>query len=221
MRAVRVCTGFVLVASGALMYAASWQRWSGACGWGQEEGATCGPLQDHRYDFVVPRAPWEPVGDAATLAGLSLLALALAVVVLPAALAGRRPHLVVSVAAVALGLAVADAGLATVRSGIAGQVMSTWGGGLSGALGFLVLPAMLAGLAVVTRGWPLAAAVLLTLASPLVAAFTYAVGPYDAQPWWEAVSGTFTAAAGLCLVMAARGVRRPSASGLSPTPVRT
>ena len=39
------------------------------------------------------------------------------------------------------------------------------------------------------RGWPLAAAIALILAAPLVAAVSYAIGPFDAQPWWEAVPG--------------------------------
>ena len=33
-----------------------------------------------------------------------------------------------------------------------------------------------------------------------MAAFSYAVGPYDARPWWEAVSGLLLVGAGLCLV---------------------
>ena len=57
--------------------------------------------------------------------------------------------------------------------------------------------------AVATRGWTLAAAVCLVLATPLVAAFSYAVGPYDARPWWEGISGLLTATAGLCLLVAA------------------
>lgn len=57
--------------------------------------------------------------------------------------------------------------------------------------------------AATARGWSLAAAVSLILASPLVAAFSYAVGPYDTQPWWEAISGLLTATAGLCLLAAA------------------
>jgi hypothetical protein len=38
---------------------------------------------------------------------------------------------------------------------------------------------------------------------PLVEAVTYGIGPYDSQSWQEAVSGGFTAAAGLCLIVAA------------------
>ena len=67
----------------------------------------------------------------------------------------------------------------------------------------LVPPVLLVRFAVAARGWALAAAVWLVLATPLVAAFSYAVGPYDAQPWWEAISGLLTATAGLCLLGAA------------------
>ena len=69
-------------------------------------------------------------------------------------------------------------------------------------------PVLLVRFAVAARGWTLAAAVWLVLATPLVAAFSYAVGPYDAQPWWEAISGLLTATAGLCLLGAAAFSRR-------------
>ena len=78
-------------ASGALMYTASWQRWAGACRWGDAESNRCLSRQDHLYDFVAPTGPWEPVGDAAQLAGWSLLFLAFAFDLLPWALTGRRP----------------------------------------------------------------------------------------------------------------------------------
>ena len=64
-------------------------------------------------------------------------------------------------------------------------------------------PALLVRFAVAARGWPLAATIWLVLATPLVAAFSYALGPFDAQPWWEAISGLLIATAGLCLLGAA------------------
>ena len=87
----------------------------------------------------------------------------------------------------------------------------------------LVPPVLLVRFAVASRGWPLAAAVWLVLATPLVAAFTYAVGPYDARPWWEAISAVLTVIAGLCLLGAAAfSSRSRSAEGdvtdTSPTP---
>lgn len=207
LRISRAAVGLVLVASGALMYAASWQRWASVCSWGVTETGRCLLRQDHRYDFVTPAAPWEPIGHAAELAGGSLLALALGWVLLPWALTGRlpggRPRLVlaVSVAGVVLGLA--DCGVATLRSGLAGRVVEPLVPLLPGIFAVFVLPVLLLALAVFARGWSRAAAGLLFVGSPLVAGLCYANGPYDAQPWWEGVSGAFTALAGLCLLATA------------------
>ena len=67
----------LLGASGALMYAASWQRWAGACPWGDSDGKLCTLRQDHLYDFLPPSARWSPWA-AGQLAGCSLLVLAVA-----------------------------------------------------------------------------------------------------------------------------------------------
>jgi hypothetical protein len=203
LRILRVAVGALLGASGALMYAASWQRWSGACPWGDREGALCTIRQDHLYDFVAPAAPWQPVGDAAQLAGWSLLVLGLAFVLLPWALTGRRPDVVSAAALVASALVLGDVGIATLGSGLAGSVVSPIAGGLTLYVWLFVPPVLLVRFAFAARGWTLAAALALVLATPLVAAFSYAVGPYDAQPWWEAISGLLTVTAGLCLMGAA------------------
>lgn len=199
----RIGTGLLLVASGALLYAASWQRWSGACAWAQDEGAQCLPRQDHRYDVLLTSEPWEPVGVAAELAGWSLLVLALAALLLPAATSGRRPGVASAALSVAVAAALADVGIATLRSGLAGELVDPVSGGVAGTLWVLAYPALVVVLAVGSHGWARAAAVLLLLATPLVAAFTYAVGPYDAQPWWEAYMAVLVATSGLCLVVAA------------------
>ena len=199
----------LLVASGALMYAASWQRWAGACSWPDTEGALCTGRQDHLYDFVAPSAPWEPVGEAAQLAGASLLVLALALVLLPWALTGRRPRVISTVVLAGAVLALAAVGVATLRSGLTGGVVQPGFPDLTLYVWLLVTPALLVRFAVAARGWALAAAVCLVLGTPLVAAFSYAVGPYDAQPWWEAISGLLTAVAGLCLWGAAAFSSRP------------
>jgi hypothetical protein len=203
LRVLRVGAGVLLGASGALMYAASWQRWAGACPWGDVEGTLCTTRQDHLYDFVAPTAPWEPVADAAQLAGWSLLVLALGFVLLPWALTGRRPGVVSAAALVGAVLALGAVGVASLRSGLAGSVVHPITHDLALYLWLLVPPVLLVRFAVAARGWTLAAVVLLVLATPLVAAFSYAVGPYDAQPWWEAISGLLTATAGLCLLGAA------------------
>ncbi len=202
LRVLRAGAAVLLAASGALMYTASWQRWAGACPWGDVDSKLCSTRQDHLYDFVAPTAPWEPVGDAAQLAGWSLLVLALAYVLLPwaPALTGRRPGVVSAAALVGAVLALGAVGVATLRSGLAGSVVHPISNDLALYVWIFVPPALLVRFAVAARGWPLAATIWLVLATPLVAAFSYALGPYDAQPWWEAISGLLTATAGLCLL---------------------
>ena len=52
LRILRVCVGLSLMVSGALMYAASWQRWAGACPWGTDPDRECDVHMDHLYDFL-------------------------------------------------------------------------------------------------------------------------------------------------------------------------
>ncbi|MET0789266.1 MAG: hypothetical protein ABWY33_08490 [Cellulomonas sp.] len=216
LRVLRVVVGVLLGVSGALMCAASWQRWGGACPWvGGVDDTLCALRQDHLYDFLAPTLPWEPVGAAAQLAGWSLLVLALAFGPLPWALLGRRPGIVSAVALLGAVLATGAVGVATVRSGLTGGVVEPVVADLTLFVWALVPPALLVRFAVAVRGWPRVAAVLLILATPLVASVSYAIGPFDAQPWWEAVGGLLTAAAGLCLLAAA------AFGGRSPTHERT
>jgi hypothetical protein len=210
LRILRVAVGLLLVAAGALMYAASWQRWAGACGWGQTEGDPCLTRQDHRYDFVAPTVPWEPVGTAAQLAGASLLVLAIAFALLPWALIGRRPGRIATVVLAGAVLAQVAVGAATLASGLSGSVVRPVTAALAVYLWLLWPPALLARFAFSSRGWTLATCIALALGTPLVAAVSYAVGPYDAQPWWEAISGVFTATGGICLLVAAVLGTRPA-----------
>ncbi len=209
-RILRVWVATTLMASGGLLYAASWQRWAGACPWrGDQETQTCNTRMDHLYDFLLPQEPWMPAGMAAQLAGASLLVLAVALLPLPWALTGRKPGLPSAVALLATVLSVMGVGLAALRSGLEGAVVSPVGSEITIWLWVLVPPSLFACVAVFSRGWASgAAAVLLILASPLVAFFTYAIGPWDAQPWWEAVSGLLTCGAGACVLVEA--IRRPA-----------
>lgn len=210
LRILRAGVGLLLVASGALMYAASWQRWAGACAWGQEDGGLCLRRQDHLYDFVAPTSPWEPVGSAAQLAGGSLLVLALAFALLPWALIGRRPGRIATVVLVGAVLAQVAVGAATLASGLSGGVVRPVTAALAVYLWLLWPPALLVRFAFGSRGWALAACGLLALSTPLVAAISYAIGSFDSRPWWEAISGVLTATAGLCLLTAAvLGARPP------------
>ena len=139
----------LLAGAGTLQVAASAQRWWPACRPGDFETAACLRLQSHTYDFVVPSAPWVPVGHASVLAGLSLLLLGLAVTGLPLLLRpGRRPVLAWLLCAV-LGLSQLLAGVSTVASGLLGR-----------AVGELGTPFV----AFVLLGWPVA----LTLTSILM-----------------------------------------------------
>ncbi len=202
-RVVRVGAGGLLVVSGALMGAASWQRWAGACSWGEVESVLCSRRQDHLYDFIAPTSPWEPVGHAAQLAGGSLLVLVLAFALLPWALAGRRPGLGSAAVLVVALVAMGSVGAATLLTGLAGSVVHPTSYELV-LYAFLFLPpGLLIRWGVDARGWPLAATVWLVLATPFAASLSYAVGSYDARPWWEAISGLLTVTAGLCLLVAA------------------
>ena len=208
-RFVKLWVATALVASGGLLYAASWQRWAGACPWrGDQETQACETRMDHLYDFLPPTEPWAPAGVAAQLAGASMLVLAAALLALTWAVPGRRPGRLAVAVAVAAALAVVDLGLATLRSGIEGTLVSPAAGNATIWLWVLVPPLLLARVAVLSGGWANGlAAGLLVLGSPLVAAFSYAIGPFDAAPWWEAISGLLTSAAGACLLVGA--LRRP------------
>ena len=216
LRMLRVGVGLLLGASGALMYAASWQRWAGPCsdGWTAE---ACLLRQDHLFDFLLPTEPWEPAGGAAGLAGLSLLVFALALPVLPWALTGRRPGPFSAIALVLSEIALVAVGVATLRSGLSGEVVDAALGVWSVTVWFIGPPILLVRFAVSSRGWTRAASVLLALGTPLVGTL-YAIGDFDTRPWWEAVSGTFTALAGLCLLVAAAWRPRPSAGADAATP---
>ncbi|MGY2067027.1 hypothetical protein [Blastococcus sp. SYSU DS0619] len=173
---------------------------------------------DHLYDFLPPMEPWLPAGAAAQLAGASLLVLAVALLPLPWVLTGRKPGLAPAAALLATVLVMIDVGLATLRSGLDGAVVRPVASDATLLLWFLVPPFLFGHLAAVSRGWAgRAAAVLLLLASPLVAAFTYAIGPWDAQPWWEAISGLLTCGAGACvLVTATRRLARRGDAVVEP-----
>ena len=210
LRILRVWVAMTLMASGGLFYAASWQRWAGACPWrGDQDTHSCETRMDHLYDFHPPQEPWMPAGVAAQLAGASLLVLAVALLPLPWALTGRKPGPPSAVALLATVLIVMGVGLAALRSGLQGAVVNPVGSDITISLWVLVPPFLFARVAVLSRGWASGtAAVLLILASPLVASLTYAIGPWDAQPWWEAVSGLLTCGAGACVLVEA--IRPPA-----------
>lgn len=203
VRHLRVVDGLLLVASGALLYAASWQRWAGVCEWNQTGGRRCAGRQDDRFEFHPVFDPWEPVGNAAQLAGASLLVLAIAFVLLPWALTGRRPGPVTGVALAVVVLIQVAVGVSNIRSGLTGSTVEPIFGEATIWAWFYLPIVLLVRFAFGARGWALGAAVGLILANPLVALFSYYHGPFDARPWYEAISAVFTVVAGACLLAAA------------------
>lgn len=221
VRILRVWVAVTLMTSGALMWAASWQRWVGACPFnGDQETDACYRRMDHLYDFLPPWEPWEPVGRAAELGGTSLLVLAVALPAVPWALTGRRPGPWSAVALLASLVGIVAVGLATLRSGIAGEVVPVWSADLTLRLWMFVPPFLYGGLAVLARGLARAAAVLLVLGTHLVGAFTYLLGPFDANPWGEAIGGLLVILAGACLLVAAarRSADRPDQVDVPDSP---
>ena len=141
----------------------------------------------------------------------SLLVLALAFPLLPWALTGRRPGAFSAVALIIAEITLVDVSVAQLQSGLSGEVVPPAFSDLTIWLWLLVPPFLIGRLAVAARGWCRAAAVSLVLAAPMVAALTYAIGPWDAQPWWEAISGALSGVAGLFLLTAAAR-RTPAAA---------
>lgn len=220
LRLVRVWTALALVASGALMFVASWQRWAGPCPWGEDfDTFACTLRQDHLYDFLFPAEPWRPVGHAAELAGASLIVLALVLPLMTVALTARRPGALTGASLLVGTLAVLDVGAATLRSGLDGEAVRPVTDDLAFWLWLFVPLGLFVHGSVHGRGWARVAALLLILGAPVVAAFSYAIGSFDAAPWWEAICGIFTGAGGLCLLAAAvvragrRGERAVRAEG--------
>ena len=121
---------------------------------------------------------------------------------------GRRPGRY-SLAATALCVpAVAVEGVATLRSGLAGEVVSLPLQGVAVWAWALLLPALLVRLTFSAPGWATrVAGVSLVMALPVPGWLFYSMGPFDSAPWWEATCGWFLAIAGLCLLIAA--ARRP------------
>ena len=193
VRWIRAVVAMALLASGALLHAASWQRWAGACPFpGGPDTRACDVRQDHLYDFLVVADPWQPVGTAAEQAGIALLLVAFALLLAPWGFL-VRPGRYHTVALLFVALTYAGVGTATLRSGVSGEVVDPLLGNAAFSLWFFVSTPVLVWIAVRARGWARASAVFLVLASPLVMGFSYAIGPFDANPWYEAYCGDLTA----------------------------
>lgn len=207
VRVLRIAVGVLLGASGVLMYAASWQRWSGVCAWNQSGGPRCSGRQDDMYEFLPVGAPWEPIvpiSNASQLAGWSLLVLALAFVFLPWALIGRRPGPFIAAVQLGVVLIQVEVGVATLRSGLTATIVEPiFGDTVIGLWVYVPFVVLVAFAFFGARSWTLLASVIcLILATPIVALFSYYHGPFDARPWYEAITAILTVAAGVFLLIA-------------------
>lgn len=216
-RPVTALTGAVLVAAGALLHAASSQRWAGACPYlGSDESPLCVRRQDHVHDVLVMGPAAEPLGAAAPLAGAALVLVALALALLPWAVV-TRPHRLLIATALASAVAYADAGVAGLRTGLGDEVVAPVLGAPAVAAWMLLPPLVYGWVVALTRGWARAGAMALVLTAPLVMFLSYGLGSFDAAPWYEAWCGWLTALAGACLLVAAARGGRPA---VDPTDVR-
>ena len=130
VRVMRALIAVALVASGVLFQVSSWQRWSGYCLWGpQKQPWRCDERMDHRYEVVFVGGQWEPIGSASELAGVGLLLVASALLLLPWVLIEGRPGLWLVTAAGVAALIVTNVGLATLRSGLTREVVEPAAGG--------------------------------------------------------------------------------------------
>lgn len=224
-------TSTLLAGSGVLTIVAAAQRWWPACQLGGFDTAECLRLQDHRYDFAGPSAPWTPVGAAAELQGVATLLLAVAVLFLPGLLTGRRPRPPYILAAVLVSAGFAVDALATWLSGRAGELVTLpWPWPL-GLLWVIAWPALLFGSAVADTSVPLRvwtgrwAVVVCLLASTtfitqlLLAPMFLGYSSYDTTPWSEVVTGALLITAAVFLGPATHSVAPPEAHSADATSV--
>ncbi|MBF4574303.1 hypothetical protein ITJ64_17465 [Herbiconiux sp. VKM Ac-1786] len=198
------------LASAGLQVAASLERWVVAAGsWTRDQVS----IKDHRFDYSWPADPWENVGAAAQLHGAGLLLLAIGLLLLPRAAAGRNPGLD-GVAVIVIAALAGFDGIHVLASGLLGfpsplqylpvQLLLT---GVS-AIGLVYLAAE----RFTSTTWPAAIACLLLVGSTmpglLVAAFVIApavVGyqSFDTTPWTETIVAAWTALAAVAMLVAA------------------
>ncbi|MBO3095024.1 hypothetical protein [Cellulomonas dongxiuzhuiae] len=221
---MRATASLLLLASAVMFVAAAVQRWWPACRRGAFETDACLRLQDHAFDHLLVADPWTPAGHAAQYAGVAMIVLAGAAVVLPFLLV-RRPLWFAVTVAISTAGALTLLGAHAWTSGVGGQVQPT--PGLTAAVLVLtfVVPVAAGIWATRERGagpdpardpWTLALAAALIVSSPLP---TMLLGPvvvlyssHDTSPWSDAVvSLPLVAAATLVWKVTPRGTPRAPA----------
>jgi hypothetical protein len=162
---------------------------------------------------------------AAELHGSGMLVLAVAVLLIPGVLTGRRPDWILTIAAIVVFAAVAGIALPTLLSGLAGEVVSLPHMWLPAILYLIGLPVLLivsgARAAPASSRVSLArfATVLLLIVANNVIILHLMVVPailmyssYDTTPWAEAVGGVFLIAAAVAIWLTSSRDPVPAAS---------
>jgi hypothetical protein len=214
---LRVMVSGLLATSGIAYLMAAAQRWWPACRLGRFDEPACVRVQNDDYGYLVPAGPWIPAGDAAQLAGIALVCLAVAVATLPWLWPPRHVGV-----ALATGVPAGAIALMGAVSGAEGWVP------LAGILWCFGLPSVLLAAAAVrmddappgTTRWRVAAALLLGLANPLADFFigSAVVGyvSHDHTPWVETVSAALLLSAALVTWPSTRGTARAGGPVVAP-----
>jgi hypothetical protein len=219
----RLGASCALLVAGALTILAASERWWPACGSGKFATRACEVVQSHRFDYVLPSSPWEPVGSAAQLRGGAYLALAVAFLLI-ATRAGSTKA--VSACVQALAISAATVGGLTLWSAETGN-LSTLSPVGSMAMVLLVLsPIVLVWACHVWRTGPADTAMLIALsaANPIV---DFLVTPalttssYDTAPWSGALEGLLYAVAGAAAALSLAGRNAVSTVGAPSDMVET
>ncbi len=208
-----VLAGLLFVVAGGLSIMAARLRWGPACSDGFDT-VPCVLIQDHRYDYLLPTEPWDPIPGAAELAGMSYVLVAVAIALVFAAV---RSAWWVRLLQALLVLSVLFVGVTTVLSGRAGVPVEPATSVAASLMPLWMVAPPMALMILFTR-WALGPedggllpafawaswAGLLVLATPLPEYFviSLAVGytSHDTTPWTGAASGVLLVLAGIVLL---------------------
>ena len=195
----------LLLVSAALQFIASLERWVTITeSWTRTDHL----VEDHRFDYLYPSDPWEPLGSTAHLAGAGFPLMGLAVLVMVVGTAVDR------VLAIAVALSFAIPGIHALVSGLIGvptpaQHVVAWLT-LVSFIGLVVLAVR-----TIRTSWVTSLAFVLlsaiTITGYIVVAFVITptitnFQSFDTTPWTETIVAAFIALAGLAMLAAAGAV---------------
>lgn len=206
----------LLAASSVIQFWASFERWIVAWNSWDRDSAW---VEDHRFDYIAPSDPWEPIGDTALLFGIGYLLMVPAILALP--LAARRLRWLGIVAAIVAAAPFVYVGVHSAWSGRLGVPSPMADGDGMGFMtrlataGLVALIVLAIVLARTSRGWMTVALLIIptTLWGYLVGSLTIAPlfweVSYDTTRWSETVVAAWTAAAAIVTVVATVPPQRP------------